>query len=101
MKKLLSLILLSALITSCATEKIAPVGVIKKINSHSEAIISYPESNLNQGDSVKLIRVFWTMGRRNETLVMNGIVSNKVGNDLYDVKFDGSKSISETNIIRK
>lgn len=101
MKKLLSLMLLTFLLASCATEKVIPVGVIEKIYSNSSARISYPEANLKKGDAVKLIRVFWTMSRRNESLVMNGVVNSVVGNDVYDVTFDGTKTISETNIVRR
>ncbi len=101
MKKLLSFILLTLILVSCATEKIIPVGRITKITTPTTALVNYPESNLKKGQQVNLIRVYWAMGRRGESLVMPGIVEGILGDELYEIKFDGTKEISETNIVRK
>jgi hypothetical protein len=101
MKKLLSFLFLGLLMVSCAEQPYVHTGRIHKIVSPTEAHVKYPTANLSKGDKVKLIRVYWTMGRRNESLVMPGVVAENLGNDLYEIKFDGSKEISETNIVRK
>ena len=101
MKKMITAISLSLFLVSCATEKIIPVGRIRKITSSNTAIVNYPESDLKVGHDVNLIRVYWTMGRRGESLRMPGKVEKVLSENTYEIKFDGTHEISETNIVRK
>ncbi len=101
MKKLLSFILLTLFLVSCATVKVEPRGEITKIISATEAVVNYPEVKLNIGDKVRLMRVSWMMRVRKETLKMEGVISKNLGSDLYEVKFDGSSDIDDENIVRK
>lgn len=101
MKKIIVLSLLSILFVSCATVKVEPRGEITKIISATEAVVRYPEVNLNVGDKVKLFRVSWMMRARKETLKMEGVITKKLGPDLYEVKFDGSSDVGDENIVRK
>jgi hypothetical protein len=86
---------------SCATVKIEPRGEITKIISATEAVVNYPEVNLSVGDKVKLFRVSWMMRVRKETLKMEGVITKKLGPDLYEVKFDGTSDVGDENIVRK
>ena len=101
MKKIIMLSLLSMFFVSCATVKVEPRGEITKIISATEAVVNYPEVNLNLGDKVRLFRVSWMMRVRKETLKMEGVISKKLGSDLYEIKFDGTSDIDDENIVRK